>query len=150
MYHKHSGILKNPILYLSDFFERNRTLYYDNLMRVREKNDIAHWLKFFLVGIIETAKNGIATFDGILKLQKDIENKIQSLGSRASNALLIMNHLFQKPIIDAQIAKKVTGLSMPSVYKLINELEELEVIKEVTGGKRGKFFVFEEYLKLFK
>ena len=64
------GILKKPILYLSDFLERNRNLYYDNLMDVRLKGDLTKWFKFFLVGVIETAKNGIVTFDGILQLQK--------------------------------------------------------------------------------
>ena len=150
LYLVEKGILKKPILYLSEFFEKNRTLYYDNLMRVREKDDIVQWFKFFLVGVIETAKNGISTFDGILKLQKDIDNKIQGLGSRANNALTIINHLYQKPLFDAQLAKQVTNLSMPSVYKLINELEELNIIREVTGGKRGKFFVFDEYLELFQ
>ena len=71
-------ILKKPILYLSDFFERNRGLYYDNLMRVREKNDIKQWFKFFLVGVIETAKDSITTFDRTLKLQQDIENRVQT------------------------------------------------------------------------
>lgn len=41
------GILRKPILYLSDFLERNRTHYYDNLMRVRERNDINQWITFF-------------------------------------------------------------------------------------------------------
>lgn len=150
LYLVEKGILKKPILYLSDFFERNRTLYYDNLMRVREKNDITQWFKFFLVGVIETAKNSIETFDGILKLQKEIEIKIQGLGSRSNNAMLIINHLFHKPIIDAQLANQITKLSPPSVYKLINELEELKILEEITGGKRGKLFVFKEYLELFK
>ena len=150
LYLVEKGILKKPILYLSDFFERNRTLYYDNLMRVREKNDITQWFKFFLVGVIETAKNSIETFDGILKLQKEIEIKIQSLGSRSNNAMLIINHLYHKPIIDAQLANLITKLSLPSVYKLINELEELKILEEITGGKRGKLFVFKEYLDLFK
>ena len=150
LYLVEKGILKKPILYLSDFFERNRTLYYDNLMRVREKNDITQWFKFFLVGVIETAKNSIETFDGILKLQKEIEIKIQNLGSRSSNAMLIINHLFHKPIIDAQLANLITKLSLPSVYKLINELEKLQILEEITGGKRGKLFVFKEYLELFK
>ncbi len=144
------GILKKPILYLSDFFERNRTLYYDNLTRVREKNDIIQWFKFFLVGVIETAKNSIETFNGILKLKKQIEIKIQDLGSRSNNAMLIINHLFQRPIIDAQIAHQITKLSLPSVYKLIKELEDLKILYEITGGKRGKLFVFNDYLKLFK
>ena len=150
LYLVEKGILKKPILYLSDFFERNRTLYYDNLMRVREKNDIIQWFKFFLVGVIETAKNSIETFDGILKLQKDIEIKIQELGSRSNNAMLIINYLFQRPIIDAQMTNQITKLSLPSVYKLIKDLEELKILEEITGGKRGKLFVFKDYLRLFE
>ncbi len=150
LYLVEKGILKKPILYLSDFFEKNRTLYYDNLTRVREKNDIIQWFKFFLVGVTETAKNSIETFDGILKLQKEAEIKIQKLGNRSNNAMLIINHLFQRPIIDAQIAQKTTNLSLPSVYKLLKELEELKILKEVTGGKRGKLFVFYDYIQLFK
>ena len=142
-------ILKQPILYLSDFFEKNRTLYYDNLMRVREKNDINQWFKFFLVGVIETAKSGIETFDGILKLQKIVDYKIQSLGSRGNNAQKLMNHLYQHPAIDAQTAKKILNLSLPSVYKLIEDLEKLEILQEVTGGKRSKFYLFSDYIKLF-
>lgn len=143
------SILKKPILYLSDFFERNRTLYYDNLTRVREKNDLTQWFKFFLVGVIETAKSSIDTFDRILKLQKEIDNKLQSLGSRSNNAQLIVNHLFQHPIINAQKVKGVTQLSLPSVYKLIEELEKLNIIEEITGGKRGKLYLCREYTKLF-
>lgn len=143
-------ILKKPILYLSDFFERNRTLYYDNLMRVREKNDLEQWFKFFLVGVIETAKNSISTFDSILKLKEDVEIKLKKLGSRSNNAQTIVNSLFQKPMIDAQKAKELTGLSLPSIYTLIDELEKLEIIEEITGGKRGKLYLFKDYLKLFK
>lgn len=150
LYLVEKGILKKPILYLSDFFERNRMLYYDNLTKVREKNDLRQWFKFFLVGVIETAKNGINTFDSILKLQKEVEIKLQTLGSRSHNAQLILNHLYQRPIIDAQKVKDLTNLSSPSVYKLIGELEKLEILTEITGGKRGKKFLFREYTKLFK
>lgn len=149
LYLVEKGILKKPILYLSDFFERNRTLYYDNLMRVREKHDISQWFKFFLVGIIETAKNGISTFDKILKLQQDIEGRLQILGSRSANANTIVKELYQHPIIDAHRAKKITNLSMPSVYKLLESLEELKILHEVTGGKRGKIYFFREYINLF-
>jgi Fic family protein len=150
LYLVEKGILKKPILYLSDFFERNRMLYYDNLTRVREKSDLNQWFKFFLVGVIETAKNGIHTFDSILKLQKEVEVKLQTLGSRSHNAQLILNHLYQKPIVDAQKVKELTGLSSPSVYKLIENLEKIEILSEITGAKRGKIYLFKEYTKLFK
>jgi Fic family protein len=150
LYLVEKGILKKPILYLSDFFERNRILYYDNLTKVREKDDLSQWFKFFLVGIIETTKSGINTFDSILKLQKEVKIKLQTLGSRSHNAQLILNHLFQKPIIDAQKVKELTSLSSPSVYKLIDALEKLEILTEITGAKRGKIYLFREYTKLFK
>ena len=150
LYLVEKGILKKPILYLSDFFERNRTLYYDNLTLVREKNNLIQWFKFFLVGIIETAKSGIDTFDSILKLQQETDNKLQSLGRRYNNAQLIINSLFQHPVTNAQRVKEVTQLSMPSVYKMIEEMEKLDIIEEITGGKREKLYSFREYTKLFR
>lgn len=150
LYLVEKGILKKPVLYLSDFFERNRTLYYDNLTRVREKNDLAQWFKFFLVGVIETAKSSIMAFDSILKLQKEVDSKLQTLGRRSANAQAIVNDLFQHPILYAQKAKEITGLSLPSVYKLIGEMENLGIIEEITGARRGKFYLFRKYIKLFK
>jgi len=143
------GILKQPVLYLSDFFESNRQLYYDNLMRVREKNDLLQWFKFFLVGVIETAKSSIATFDNILKLQKEVETKLQTLGSRAANAQKVLYSLYQRPMTDAVKVGKAAGLSPASAYKLIADLERLEILKEITGGKRGKMYIFNAYLNLF-
>jgi len=149
LYLVEKGLLKKPILYLSDFFEKNRTLYYDNLMKVREKQEINQWFKFFLVGVIETAKNSISTFDKILKLQKDIETRIQGLGSRSVSTNTVVKQLYQHPVIQARKVQEITGLSMPTAYKIIEVLEELKVLKEVTGAKRGKLYFFKEYIDLF-
>ena len=143
-------ILNKPILYLSDFFERNRKLYYDNLMIVREDNNITQWIKFFLVGIIETSRSGIKTFDGILQLQKQVDKKTQSLGSRSSKAKKVIDFLYEKPLINAEKASEIADISMPSAYKLITDLEKLQILKEVTGGQRGRAYIFEDYLNLFR
>lgn len=144
------GIIKRPILYLSDFFERNRSLYYDNLMAVRQHNDIIRWFKFFLTGVIETAQNGIQTFDRILKLQKDCETKIHTLGSRAPKGLMLLHHLFKYPMVDASDVSRVVSLSAASAYKLIADFERMGILKELTGGKRGKIYSFNKYVNLFK
>ncbi|GAC1303242.1 MAG: Fic family protein [Mucilaginibacter sp.] len=144
------GILKQPILYISDFFENNRSYYYDNLMRVRLSNDINQWFKFFLAGIVETATKAISTFEQILQLQKTTEIKINTLGSRAANAQKVLNYLYQKPIINTSVIGKVTGLSAASAYKLARDIEKLDILKEVTGAQRGRSYVFEDYLNLFR
>ncbi|MFA7347636.1 MAG: Fic family protein [Desulfurivibrionaceae bacterium] len=150
LYLVNKGILKQPVLYLSDFFERNRAHYYDNLMRVREKNDLLQWFKFFLVGVIETAKSSIATFDNILKLQKQVDGQIQTLGSRTANAQKVLRYLYQHPMIDAAKTGAVADISPASAYKLVADLEQFGILKEITGGKRGKMYLFDAYLQLFR
>lgn len=143
-------ILKRPVLYISDFFEWNRSAYYTHLMRVREEGDIAGWFKFFLTGVIETAAKGIATFDRILKLQKATAAKVQTLGPRAGNARKVVESLYNRPMINAHQVRQVTGLSKPATYTLIGKLEELGILSEVTGAQRGRVYVFSEYLDLFR
>src|SRR5690606_4600492 len=119
LYLVNKGILKQPILYLSDFFEKNRSLYYDNLMRVRTHHDLNQWFKFFLTGVIETARNGVKTFDGILHLQKEIEGKLKDIGARSGDAYKVVQYLYSHPIIEAQKVSEITGKTMRPAYNLI-------------------------------
>lgn len=150
LYLVNKEILKKPILYLSDFFENNKSLYYDNLMRARTHNDIKQWLKFFLVGVIETARKGVQTFDEILKLKNQSELNIQTLGSRANNAQKILQYLLKRPLVDAKKIVEITGVSQRTSYNLINDLIELGILNEITGGQRDKVYTFNKYLNLFK
>lgn len=85
-----------------------------------------------------------------MKLQKETESKIQKLGRRIINAQLTLNHLYQKPIIDAYKGNEITKLSLPYVDKLIEGLEKLEILVEITGGKRSNSYVFKKYIEIFK
>ena len=144
------NLLKRPILYLSDYFERNRNQYYNSLMQVRERNDMEQWLKFFLMGVIEISEQSIATLSEVMQLQRDVDEKIQTLKSKTYNAKVVVNHLYQHPMVDATKVVSFTGLSNPSAYKLIADLERLGILNETTGGKRGKNYVFQSYLNAYK
>jgi Fic family protein len=150
LYLVNKNILKKPVLYLSDFFENNKNSYYDNLMRVRTHDDIKQWLKFFLVGVIETAKKAVNTFDEILKLKKHSELNIQTLGLKANNAQKILEYLLKRPLVDAKKIVEITGVSNRTSYNLINDLLEIGILNEITGGQRGKVYTFKKYLNLFK
>ena len=143
------GILKKPVLYLSDFFEKNRQLYYENLMNVRTNNDLKQWIKFFFVGIIQTAEKGVETFDSILKLKKSIEDNIQLVGNRSSHLLKIMEYLYQRPILSVTKVIELTGVSSATAYRIIDEMTKMGILKEITGSKRGKIYTFDTYIKLF-
>lgn len=144
-------ILNKPALYLSDFFERNRSHYYDNLTVVRTKNNLKQWLTFFLVGITETAQNSIETFNAIIKLRHTIEEKqIILLGKRVPLAKQFINYLYSKPIVDATEVAKVLDVNISTAHRLIQDFEKLNILKEQTGYKRNRVFVFENYLNLFR
>lgn len=150
LYLVNKEILKKPMLYLSDLFERNRMLYYDNLMRVRTHNDINQWLKFFLTGVIQTAKKGVETFDGIMQLQKNIDLKLKELGNRSGDAYKVVAYLYNRPIINAQKVASIIEKTPRPAYKLIENLEKMNILKEITGAERGRLYLFEDYMKLFK
>jgi Fic family protein len=75
---------------------------------------------------------------------------LQDLGSRAANAKRIVDYLYKRPVINADKVHEIADISMPSSYKLISDLEKIDILKEVTGGQRGRMYVFDNYLKLFR
>lgn len=144
------GILQKPTLYLSDFFERNKGAYYDALTVVRTSDNLEHWIKFFLVGVAETAKNGKSTFEKIIALRHDSEQKIMSLGKRAKVGQELLKQLYSQPILNTkQIAERL-NITPPSASTLVKQFEEIDILKEVTGFKRNRLFQFTKYLRLFE
>jgi Fic family protein len=143
------SLLKKPSLYLSSFFEKHRSSYYNALSRVREANDISHWVKFFLNAIIDTADDGKNTFDQILKLRNETDGFIIRLGGRAANANKIFDLFYQKPLLNVKEIEKVLSMHQRTIRNVLNTLEAEHFIVEYTGNKRNKKYVFERYLKLF-
>jgi Fic family protein len=143
------GILKRPILYLSDFLERHRTLYYDNLMRVRTHNDINQWLKFFLMGITETSQKGIKTLEDIMQLKQMVEKQMNTLGRRGLDARILLNNLYKKPIVSPAETVGIIKKTPQTAYNLLADLEKLGILKEITGAQRNKLYSFEPYIHLF-
>ena len=145
-----NNILHRPALYLSDFFERNRSHYYDNLTVARTQNNLTQWLTFFLVGVVETADNSIKTFNAIILLRKEVEKKMMGLGRRAPLAMELLHHLYSKPTMDMVEIAKVLDVNISTSQRLIKDLIRLKILKEQTGFKRNMIFVFEDYLDLFR
>lgn len=145
------GILDAPLLYLSDFFEKNKTLYYDNLTFVRTKNDLGQWIKFFLVGVIQTAEKGVDTLDKIVSLKKSIEEEsILLMGRRTKQGMVLFHQLFSQPVLTSKEVESMTGLSRKAANDLIKVFIEKNILKETTGYQRNRVFIFDEYMKLFR
>ena len=145
-----SGILEKPLLYLSDFFEKNRNYYYDNLTLVRTKNNLGQWIKFFLTGVIQTSEDSVSTLKKIIDLKSSIEKeKILLMGKRSKQGLRLLHELFKKPVTSVMEVQKVTGLTYKGANELVKVFVKQKILKEITGNRRNRIFVFDEYVKMF-
>lgn len=143
------GMLSKPTLYLSDFFERNKGKYYDALTLVRTSNNIEHWLRFFLVGVAETAKQGTETFRKIIDLREKMEQRIVTMGRRAPIAREFLQKLYSEPIVNSSRVAKWLDITPQSAITLLKVFEQKSILKETTGFKRNRLFMFSEYMRLF-
>jgi len=145
-----NNIMDKPLLYLLDFFERNRLSYYDKLTLVRSDNDLEQWIIFFLVGIIETAEKSVNTLNNIIDLKTNIEdNIISSMGRRSKNGILLLQELFKEPLVTVKKVQQITGLSAKTANELVKTFVEHKILSEMTGYQRNRVFLFEQYLQLF-
>jgi Fic family protein len=145
-----SGILDAPLLYLSDFFEKNKTLYYDNLTFVRTKDDLIQWIRFFLTGVVQTAEKSVETLGKIIELKETIEREsIMGIGRRSKTAMELFHQLFKKPIVTIKDVQHMTGLSVKAAGDMAQLFVDKKILVESTGFKRNRLFMFDSYLKLF-
>lgn len=143
-------ILNQPLLYLSTYFEKNKALYYDNLSNVRLQNGMLQWIKYFLVGIEQTATQAVETLSEILKLKEDIETDIRSrYGRRSTSAILLIHRLFENPFIKVDDAAKICNVTYKAANDLVKKMHSDNFLLETTGHSRNRMYVFDRYLQFF-
>lgn len=152
LYLASESLLSRPALYLSDYFERNKTAYVDHLMAVRLGHHMREWIVFFLQGVKETAESSIDVFREILLLKERLEREVlpRFTHRRQDNVQKLVRYLYGKPVVDIKdVCQLLNGVSPNTASGLVNDLVKYEVLKEVTGQQRNRMFVFYDYLKLF-
>ena len=144
-------ILSKPLLYLSTYFEKRKDLYYDNLNNIRVKDDMLQWIKYFLVGIEQTATKAVETLSQIIQFKADMENHIrEKYGRRSTIAILLIHRLLKDPYITVDEAANVCSVTYKSANTLVKDLCDDSYLRELTGQSRNRIFVFQKYLDLFE
>ncbi|MCK9334835.1 MAG: Fic family protein [Candidatus Cloacimonetes bacterium] len=144
-----NNLLLKPTLYLSEFLEKHRGQYYDALTRVRESNDISHWIRFFLQAVIDTSEKGKLTFENILRLHRSTESNLVKLGRRAENARKLLMHLYQSPVTTIKQVEDLLNMNYARANSLVTSLVSMNILQETTGYSRNRIFVFRRYIDTF-
>lgn len=142
------GALAQPMLYLSLYFKKHRDQYYDLLQRVRTKGAWEEWLDFFLLGVIDTTDQAVRAAQGILALFRDDRAHIEKLGRAAASALRLHHAFQERAVLSIPGAAKRVGMSQPTITSALAHLAKLGIVRETTGRKRRKLYVYDAYLKI--
>lgn len=143
-----SGLLRHPTLYLSLYFKTHRSRYYELLQRIRSHGDWETWLEFFLDGVIHTSEHAIETAKKVLVLFERDHEKIKQSGKLAASPLRVHKVMQERPMLPASYAAKSTGLSLPTVNSAVRHLQNIGIVKEVTGKRRNRVYAYDEYCRI--
>jgi Fic family protein len=144
----HAGVLREPLLYLSLYFKQHRPTYYELLDRVRHDGDWEAWLSFFLEGVKQVAEGAVATAERLGAMFRSDRARIEGAGRRAGSALRVHEALKVRPIQSMSTARAAAVLSFPAASSAMDLLIELGIARELTGKRRNRLFVYDQYLNV--
>lgn len=143
-----AGLLRAPLLYLSLFFKQHRARYYDLLDGIRRNGDWEAWLLFFLEGVETTAIDACDMAQRLAAMFTEHRVMIEALGRRGRSALDVHDALKSRPVTTLRAVAEATGLSFPAVGSAMELLIEHAIVRETTGKRRGRVFVYAPYLDI--
>ncbi len=133
------NLLSRPLLYLSAYFEKNRTMYYNHLLDVSQNSNWIAWIRFFLKGVIEQASNAVDSVRKLTRLRTAYEERLRKKKA-SGNEIQLMTFLFANPIISIPGAANFLGVMYPTAKLAITKLQEMGILEELGQSKRGKLF----------
>ena len=133
------GVLPEPLLYLSAYFEQNRSEYYDLLLRTSQQGDLMPWLKFFLRGVRRQARDAESRTHRLVRLQADMRNQLLEEG-RPVSVLRLAEHLFARPLVTARMAARLIDATVPTANAAIRALIERGDLEETSGRERYRLY----------
>ena len=137
------GILPEPLLYLSAYFDKYQEEYYNGLLEVSQKSKWREWIKFFLKAFVEQADETIKSIQKLEDLKRKYKEKLRKKNTRG-NVVLLMEHLFANPYITIPKAKKFLNTTYPSAKNAVMTLVDVGILQQTDIVYTSKVFLAEE------
>ncbi len=144
-----SGLLREPLLYPSLYFKQHRGDYYDLLNLVRETGDWEAWLRFFLEGVQQTAEGAFSTARRLTRMFEEHRDHLQANCVRQRGSVLQVHEALKRRVLLSLPATRTeTNLTFATVAAAMDVLVRHGIAREITGRRRNRVFLYEEYLSI--
>ena len=139
-------LLPLPLLYLSVFFEAHRQTYYDTLLAVSERGAWPEWVRFFLKGVAEQARDAGARAKRLQDLQSQWRERLVKV--RGSALLLrLIDSLFASPVLTIPQVQHLLGITYRSAKANVEKLVQVEILKQSGESYYGKTYFAPEIIE---
>jgi Fic family protein len=143
------GLLSEPLLYLSAYFDARRDEYLARLLAVSQHGDWEGWIGFFLEGVLVQARDAQQRAWRLQDLRESYRQRLQS--ERAASRLLqVADLLFARPIISIPVLAQEMGVSFVAGRRYVDRLVQTGLLRETTGKARNRVFVADEILRVIQ
>ncbi len=134
------GVLPQPLLYLSAWFERHRAEYYDGLMHVSQRGCWGEWMNFIARGVAHEAMDAVYRATRLRDLQVEYTERVRT--ARTSALLLkLIESLFAQPAVTAATVRELLDVTPRTAQQHIDRLREAGILTEITGRKRDRIYL---------
>lgn len=140
------GRLPQPLLYLSAYLERHRREYYDWLQAVRTDGDWVGWLRFFLIGVEETAREAIGQAGRLMDLRERWRERLRDY----PKVVQLIDALLVNPYMSVARAQRILKVSNPTARQVVARLERAGMLTEITGREWGRLYLARPILKVIE
>ena len=145
---EHWQLLEQPLLYVSVPFRRAQQEYYARLDAVRREGDWEGWVRFFLECVREAADDGVLIAQALHALVGRDRNRIIAHDRATVATVQLLDRLPSNPVVTVPGASELLGLTAPPTRKAIELLMSLNILREITGKRRGRAYAYNEYLQI--
>lgn len=135
---EHACKMQLPWLYMSSFFERFKSEYVDNLLRVSTEGNWEKWIDFCLTGTIKQAEDAVKRCDALRRLKEEMINKARADGSVRTER--IIESLFTHPIVRVSRLQRTLDVTYPTAQADITRLVKAGVLRPLPGVRPKAFY----------
>jgi len=132
------GILPQPLLYLSAYFEQHRGEYLNGLLRVSADGAWKSWIIFMLGALKEQSNDALLTSRHLTTLREVYRERYQK--GRSAWILLAIDLLFERPVITVSRLARSLNITYPTAMSIVTTLERDGVLTETTGNRRNRVY----------
>lgn len=125
-------ILPTPLLYLSAFFDKHKDEYIDHLYQLSVSGRREPWLKFFLRGVEEQARDALTRSRRVRELHERYRDTLQTR-KESVNAFRLLDLLLENPYTTAPRAAAQLSVTHAGAQGILNRLVQAEILTPVSG-----------------